>query len=91
LTADGAGAGSAAAEKHLLRWTWGLAAEQAGTSTAAATDLDTVLYDLDDRAALKAKAPAALRKAIFNLQGLLLSLRFARCNTTLPAYQIYSI
>jgi len=67
LTADGAGAGSAAAEKHLLKWTWGLAAEQAGTSTAAATDLETVLYDLDDRAALKAKAPAALRKAIFKL------------------------
>jgi len=90
LTADGAGAGSAAAEKHLLRWTWGLAAEQAGTSTAAATDLETVLYDLDDRAALKAKAPAALRKAIFKLARL--TAQPSLCKTQhYPAYQIFSI
>lgn len=67
LTADGAGAGSAAAEKHLLRWTLGLAAEQAGASTAAATDLETVLKERDDLARRKAKVPAALRKAMLNV------------------------
>lgn len=93
MTADGAGAGSAAAEKHLLRWTIGLAAEEAGASTAAATDLETVLKEREDLAALKAKAPAALRKAMLRSPTTERWLKVQHAGKTgvHPAGQIYCI